>query len=817
MANFGSSDGRFVITGAPDDLSIERKRAIMAGLRRSDEPFEGTFYEAMSVITGLPASPTMVDRALEVLDRNTTTDTSGNLNVPLAEQIGEGGGRLEVPLAGEEVEQRNFEVEGETDIVGVLGAIGRGASPAAVGAITGGIVGGPLGAGVGALSMLIAEGGINVANRLFGTNWSTPSELMNDVLTRAGVAIPNSDVEEVLERGARTASGTLGAGTVAGIVGGTAASPAANVPILRSIPGYQNLAGQFSTAATGLSGTAPGGTGQLLGQTIAQGAASQLAPTLGVPAAAGEFTSELGGLVGSNIAEARDSGAFGQVAWPLLGSIVGGIGGEGLLEASKRLFGPTRMRDARAVGRRSPYSRYEETPPATMATNQRESFFEGLRRGSGEYRWRRFNENQQEILDMLDDYDLIPDELGNMPDLAVPLMDDFVEVRGDRLRQYTDIRDDVIQRLTDNGATVEVNRGVAVLDEFIEREARLEASGSSEIAQFWQTLKNDITNAVTDEDGNIVEATGRTFEDLQIIRDRFASRLKQQDMPDSMQQDMREVYRAIFGGYEPDGTRIPGDIDDYIRLNGTADDLDAFLTANRELHDMATEFDSRAVSMILDEWTKSADNIRPEQVLDALFSRDASTVRHLYADLSEEGQATARRALISRLAVASGAGADMASLSPTGFADAIRQYGDAIGIFFSDDAVDELIGMKMHFDMTRHSEAVVRYGRGYQGLPTSTLPGSGTLQSMAVRNNPLTAGLGSFIGVVGLGRVGRMVDQSPTIRRLFRELADLEPGSESAARLSRIITNALEDALAEDMTDEELAQAEHATDIQYRR
>jgi hypothetical protein len=94
MANFGSSDGRFVITGAPDDLSIERKRAIMAGLRRRDEPFEGTFYEAMSVITGLPASPTMVDRALEVLDRNTTTDTSGNLNVPLAEQIGEGGGVL---------------------------------------------------------------------------------------------------------------------------------------------------------------------------------------------------------------------------------------------------------------------------------------------------------------------------------------------------------------------------------------------------------------------------------------------------------------------------------------------------------------------------------------------------------------------------------------------------------------------------------------------------------------------------------------------------------------------------------------------------
>jgi hypothetical protein len=166
-----------------------------------------------------------------------------------------------------------------TTVGGLAGAATRGLALPAAGALAGAALGAPF-AGVGAIPGAIAGAGaatlaglvgdpiISLMNREFGTKYTLPTDAMEDLLTRVGVAQPRTAAERIMQTTAAGASGGAG-----GVALGKAIEAAATGPVARGVgqmmattPGLQTLTGATSGGAGGVAKEAGAGP---LGQIAA--------------------------------------------------------------------------------------------------------------------------------------------------------------------------------------------------------------------------------------------------------------------------------------------------------------------------------------------------------------------------------------------------------------------------------------------------------------------------------------------------------------------------------------------------------------------
>jgi hypothetical protein len=190
--------------------------------------------------------------------------------------------------------------EPETTVTGLAGAATRGLALPAAGALAGGAAGALLG-GVGAIPGAIAGAGaatlagligdpiVGSINSLFGTKYTMPTDAMEDLLTRVGVAEPRTAAERIMQTTAAGASAGLG-----GVAAGKAIEAAATSPVTREVgrllattPGFQTLTGGTAAAAGGLAKEEGAGP---VGQ-IAATVGGALVPS--VPAAARAVTQQV--------------------------------------------------------------------------------------------------------------------------------------------------------------------------------------------------------------------------------------------------------------------------------------------------------------------------------------------------------------------------------------------------------------------------------------------------------------------------------------------------------------------------------------------
>jgi hypothetical protein len=203
------------------------------------------------------------------------------------------------------------ELTPSTTTEGVMGAVTRGLAPIATGAAIGAAAGAPF-AGVGAIPGAIAGAGaaglatfaadpiVGAVNSLFGTNYTMPTQAMEDLLTRAGVAKPKTEAERIIQQAVSGASGAQ-AGVALGKQLMTAAGPVtrgvgqvlASQPVLQTVAGATGGAAGQTAAELGagpigqIAATVAGGVTpfapQLVSQmarTVSQRAATQAgAPT----------------------------------------------------------------------------------------------------------------------------------------------------------------------------------------------------------------------------------------------------------------------------------------------------------------------------------------------------------------------------------------------------------------------------------------------------------------------------------------------------------------------------------------------------------
>jgi len=171
----------------------------------------------------------------------------------------------------------------QTTAASLAGAVTRGLALPAAGAALGAAAGAPIGgvgaipgavAGVGAATLagLVGDPIVSTINNLFGTKYSMPTEAMEDLLTRIGVAQPRTEAERIVQAitaGAAGAGGTVAAGRAIQAAAGQAA------PITREV-------GRMVAAQPGLQiagGAGAGAAGQTA-QEMGAGAGGQLAATI---------------------------------------------------------------------------------------------------------------------------------------------------------------------------------------------------------------------------------------------------------------------------------------------------------------------------------------------------------------------------------------------------------------------------------------------------------------------------------------------------------------------------------------------------------
>ena len=168
-----------------------------------------------------------------------------------------------------------------TTATGLAGAATRGLALPAAGAALGAAMGAPF-AGVGAIPGAVAGAGaatpaglvadpiVGSINGMFGTKYTLPTDALQDLLTRVGVAEPRTAAERIVQT---TAAGAGGAGGM--VAAGQTLAQAAS-PVVKGV-------GQLMAAAPGLqvaSGASAGAAGQIAKESGA-GPLGQIAASIG--------------------------------------------------------------------------------------------------------------------------------------------------------------------------------------------------------------------------------------------------------------------------------------------------------------------------------------------------------------------------------------------------------------------------------------------------------------------------------------------------------------------------------------------------------
>jgi hypothetical protein len=226
---------------------------------------------------------------------------------------------------------------------------------------------------------------------------------------------------------------------------------------------------------------------------------------------------------------------------------------------------------------------------------------------------------------------------------------------------------------------------------------------------------------------------------------------------------------------------------DFIKINGSSQDFNKWMIANKRLANSIDELSkSSGLKTALDK-----GDVNPELIQKLLFSQKPSEVRLLYRNLSEEGRAKARAAILSRAAEkAASEEATGVVVSPDKFKNEINRLGNSIGVMFKGAELDQVNGLARILNLTKRAAeagaspttgaqlfyntlipAGAGYAAGFEGLMSVLVPATTfsafarAYESAPVRNILIKLSktrVGSKEEAAVFKRMAAMVQQSET-------------------------------------------------------
>ena len=327
------------------------------------------------------------------------------------------------------------------------------------------------------------------------------------------------------------------------------------------------------------------------------------------------------------------------------------------------------------------------------------------------------------------------------------VMEDLMKTRGARLRELTTAKNDVITRLASAG-DLPVTRTVAAIDQQI---AKLQGLKTKELAPVIQRLE-DWKQSVQ----------GQNIENVETLRKQLGESFKAPELA-SVRGTGEKALSSIYGA-------LRDDMSDFIAAKGKPNDLTKWQVTNKELASSVSELKNSALKTALE---KGKDT--PETIGRLLFSEKPSDIRLLYRNLSDQGRASAKNALIARAVEKA---TTESGISPDRFLSEIEKQSKQIGVFFKGDDLQRVKGLERVLGATRRAaKAGLMTDTGQQAVPAISALAAGQLTGSAV-------GGAAALGAGGL--MARIYESKP-VRNLLLALPATKVGSpEEAALLKRI-------------------------------
>jgi hypothetical protein len=612
--------------------------------------------------------------------------------------------------------------------------------------ITGGIVRGLAPAAIGTAAGFAAGG---PPGAMAGLTAGMLTPLVGDPIVRTvnnllgtTYTVPTDALEDLLTRigvtDPKTEAGRIAQATAQGVAGAGG--------IIGAGKSLTNIAGE------------PLSTLGRVGSTLAAQPVAQLAGGAGAGAAA-QTVQEAGG------------GPTAQLG----AALAGGVGGS-LATRVPFMRGPqppvqADLNIAAAESAGIPLMTSDIRPPRTFAGKSLQQFGERIPfLGTGSVRQSQQKARISSVRDLLNQYGA-----GDLAALSDDVMKDLLKQRKSFITKYVGQKNQVIEKLSGSGA-VNIPRTLQKIDEEIARLQSLKR-GEEGIAGF-DTLIDDLQRTR-------FSLQNQDLKSLESLRKLIGERYKDPSLA-GVATEVQKVYNSL---YRP----LVEDMGDFIKINGAPQDFNKWMIANKRLANSIDELSkSGGLKAALDK-----GDVTPELIQKLLFSQKPSEVRLLYRNLSEEGRAKARAAILARAAEkAASEEATGVVVSPDTFKNEINRLGNSIGVMFKGSELDQVNGLARILKLTERAAAAGASPTTGVQLFYNTLFSAG-----ASAGAGYAAGFEGLMGVLGpaatFSAFARAYESAP-VRNILIKLSKTRVGSKEEAAVFKRMAAMVQQSEAEE-------------------
>jgi hypothetical protein len=467
---------------------------------------------------------------------------------------------------------------------------------------------------------------------------------------------------------------------------------------------------------------------QAVGRTLSADAAGQVAAGAG-GASAAQAVQEGGGGAGAQLGAAL----AGSLAAPGAVRAVS----RGVQAARAPATQPQIVRDAEQAGVRLMTS--DVNPPTTFVGKFAQSTGERIPvAGTGGVRAAQQTERIDAVKEVAQ---AIGGDLEKLPDET--LAASLTAKRAAELNKYTDLKSGVFDRLKGTIPTQNVTQHI---DDEIARLTALESRAFDPLVSKLDDLKTAIQN--------------KDITQVETLRKQLGTELTTESLA-AVKGEAEKTFRGVYRA-------LNKDIEGHIKSTLGDRDVTKWKVANKRLADGISELESTALKRALNK----AD-ITPEAVRSMLFSKNRSDVQLLYRNLTPDGRAAARTAIIQEAVQKAGG---METISPQKFVNELERLSKQTGVFFKPEQKAQADGL------IRVIQATQRASESAANPPTG--------QQLAIP--AISAWLGATLGSVGgaavaggsIGGIARIYESAP-VRNMMIQLSKVPQGSRQEAEIVR--------------------------------
>jgi hypothetical protein len=516
---------------------------------------------------------------------------------------------------------------------------------------------------------------------------------------------------------------------------GTRAADALGLPTPQT--GMERIVG---AGARAMAGAVPMvGAGQAL-TTAASPVTQAVGRTLSADAA-GQVVAGAGGASAAQAVQEGGGGAGAQLGAAVVGSLAapGAVRAvsRGVQAARAPATQPQIVRDAEQAGVRLMTS--DVNPPTTFVGKFAQSTGERIPvAGTGGVRAAQQTERIEAVKKVAQ---AIGGDLEKLPDET--LAASLTAKRAAELNKYTDLKAGVFDRLKGTIPTQNVTQHI---DDEIARLTALESRAFDPLVSKLDDLKTAIQN--------------KDITQVETLRKQLGTELTTESLA-AVKGEAEKTFRGVYRA-------LNKDIEGHIKSTLGDRDVTKWKVANKRLADGISELESTALKRALNK-----AEITPEAVRSMLFSKNRSDVQLLYRNLTPDGRAAARTAIIQEAVQKAGG---METISPQKFVNELERLSKQTGVFFKPEQKAQADGL------IRVIQATQRASESAANPPTG--------QQLAIP--VISAWLGSMFGDAGaalaagasVGGIARVYESAP-VRNMMIQLSKVPQGSKQEAEIVR--------------------------------